>query len=129
MLTVVLPAPPFWLIIAMVCTCARMSGSFATIRANTKADKQKIGRETVLDRRGRYASTSATLCRKMSRIHNFGLTEATTRLGKLPVMSHHEFQQLLDALATLSPEQTQRLHRELEIKMVAAAAGRPSADP
>jgi hypothetical protein len=44
-------------------------------------------------------------------------------------MSRNEFNHLLNSIATLSPEQMQRLYRELESKMAATNASRPTADP
>jgi len=45
-------------------------------------------------------------------------------------MSRNEFDHLLNSIATLSPEQMQRLYRELGSKMATApTVARPSADP
>jgi hypothetical protein len=45
-------------------------------------------------------------------------------------MSHTEFNHILNSVATLSPEQMQRLHRELESTMAAAtSSSRLTADP
>ncbi|MGO9920377.1 MAG: hypothetical protein ACLQIB_37510 [Isosphaeraceae bacterium] len=45
-------------------------------------------------------------------------------------MSQSEFNHLLNSIATLSPEQMQRLHRELETKMAAPTADSlPADDP
>jgi hypothetical protein len=44
-------------------------------------------------------------------------------------MSRNEFNHLLNSIATLSPEQMQRLYRELESKMAANNVSRPTADP
>jgi hypothetical protein len=45
-------------------------------------------------------------------------------------MSQNEFIHLLNSIAALSPEQMQRLHRELESKMAAAThVSRPDEDP
>jgi hypothetical protein len=44
-------------------------------------------------------------------------------------MSRNEFNHLLNSIATLSPEQMQRLYRELESKMAATNVSRPTADP
>ncbi len=45
-------------------------------------------------------------------------------------MSQNEFNHLLNSIATLSPEQMQRLYRELESKIGAAAnVSRPIDDP
>ncbi len=44
-------------------------------------------------------------------------------------MSQNEFNHILSSIATLSPEQMQRLHRELESKMVVTATvSRPADD-
>lgn len=45
-------------------------------------------------------------------------------------MSKNEFNHILNSIATLSPEQMQRLYRELESKMLAATnVARPTDDP
>ena len=41
-------------------------------------------------------------------------------------MSHNEFNHLLNSIATLSPEQMQQLHRELESTMAAAPLPAPT---
>jgi hypothetical protein len=44
-------------------------------------------------------------------------------------MSRIDFTHLLKSIATLSPEQMQRLYRELESKMSATHVSGPTADP
>ena len=45
-------------------------------------------------------------------------------------MSDNEFNHILNSISTLSPEQMQRLYRELESKMAAATSvSRSTADP
>jgi hypothetical protein len=43
-------------------------------------------------------------------------------------MSQNEFNHILSSIATLSPQQIRRLHRELESKMVAATRVSPPTD-
>ena len=44
-------------------------------------------------------------------------------------MSQNEFNHLLNSIASLTPEQTQRLYRELESKMSATNVARTTDDP